>query len=419
MPNRWGLILSLLLLFAITGASTRAETESPIENIGSGFDPMAAPFIPIPEIDVDPNAGTTLGIFPVWLITDKDENIRRIIAPDVLYNPYFGYGARGRIFAFPSDDSQWSVVGGAKQRVEREFDFEYASGRTRDERWSLNAQFSYDRSGIPRFYGIGNKTRSESETNYTDQQMLAVIDLGLNITHAWQLGYMMRVRQVDILPGTIDHITSIEQRFGAISQAGSTHEWLQRFAVTYDTRDNITVPTRGSRLTFYAGAATRSNPFTDSLYTETGIDVRQFSPIGNKTTIATHAALRYMPAVHNAPFWALSSIGGDRSVIGFDQPLRGFGEGRFRDRNAFSASIEVRNTVLSLNAFATHIDIELAPFVDIGKVSATTNSSLFSELHKVVGLGFRAIAKPFVVGYVDVGYGSEGAAVFTGIDYPF
>jgi putative acetyltransferase len=33
------------------------------------------------------------------------------------------------------------------------------------------------------------------------------------------------------------------------------------------------------------------------------------------------------------------------------------------------------------------------------------------HIHKVGGLGFRGIASPFVVGYVDVGYGSEGAAV--------
>jgi hypothetical protein len=31
----------------------------------------------------------------------------------------------------------------------------------------------------------------------------------------------------------------------------------------------------------------------------------------------------------------------------------------------------------------------------------------------------RAVAKPFIVGYVDIGYGGEGIAVFSGINYPF
>jgi len=31
----------------------------------------------------------------------------------------------------------------------------------------------------------------------------------------------------------------------------------------------------------------------------------------------------------------------------------------------------------------------------------------------------RGIARPFVVGKVDVGYGDEGVAIFTGLNYPF
>ena len=34
-------------------------------------------------------------------------------------------------------------------------------------------------------------------------------------------------------------------------------------------------------------------------------------------------------------------------------------------------------------------------------------------------IGFRGIAEPFVVGFVDIGWGGEGAAVFSGINYPF
>jgi len=129
--------------------------------------------------------------------------------------------------------------------------------------------------------------------------------------------------------------------------------------------------------------------------------------------------LRYMPGATNVPFWSLSSIGGDRSVLGEAQPLRGYGKGRFYGRNSFSSSIEYRRRVLSLNAMSTHIDIELTPFIDVGEVFAHSRSSPFSHLHRVEGLGFRGIARPFVVGYVDIGYGSEGAAVFTGINYPF
>jgi hypothetical protein len=68
------------------------------------FDPSTAPFIPVPEIDVNPVGGVTLGLIPVWLTLDEHDNIRQIIAPDIIHSEYFGWGARGRIFSYPSED---------------------------------------------------------------------------------------------------------------------------------------------------------------------------------------------------------------------------------------------------------------------------------------------------------------------------
>ena len=68
---------------------------------------------------------------------------------------------------------------------------------------------------------------------------------------------------------------------------------------------------------------------------------------------------------------------------------------------------------------ASHVDLEVAPFVDLGQVFGRTSTFPIERIHTVGGVGFRAIARPSVVGYVDVGYGSEGAAVFTGLNYPF
>ncbi len=75
--------------------------------------------------------------------------------------------------------------------------------------------------------------------------------------------------------------------------------------------------------------------------------------------------------------------------------------------------------MVTFNAISTSVEIELAPFIDVGRVFDRTSTIPFEQLHKVYGMGFRGIARPFVVGYVDIGYGSEGAAVFTGLNYPF
>jgi len=386
------------------------------------LNPATAPIIPIPEIDEDPYSGTTLGVIPTYLITGPHHEINRIIAPDVIYNQYFGWGARGRIYSYPSPNTQWSIEGGGKQRVESEFDGEYASGILRQDRWSFNASLIYDRSGSPRFYGIGNHSRLSGQTNYTDKQKYIQTTLGYNFNHSWQLGYTFRARTVYISPGHLAGVPSIEELYPTTVLRAERQEILNRILLTYDTRNDVVVPTRGAEWVAYGGGASSEGMFNASLYSEVGIDGRNFWSLPDDAVLAFHMALRYMPRTartRNIPFWALSSIGGDQAIIGGDQPLRGFGVGRFRDRNSSSFSLEYRKRVAGFDAFSTRISVEVTPFVDMGRVSNSLGTDPLSSLHKVVGLGVRGIALPFVVGYIDVGYGSEGAAVFTGLNYPF
>ncbi|MGH8220851.1 MAG: BamA/TamA family outer membrane protein, partial [Steroidobacteraceae bacterium] len=399
---------------------------SPREQAPSGLsrwlDPATAPIIPVPEIDQDPSSGTTLGIIPTYLVSGSNHQITRIIAPDVIYNQNFGWGARGRIFAYPSQNTQWSIEGGGKQRVESEFDGEYASGILRQDRWSFNASVIYDRSGSPRFFGTGNYTRLSGQTDYTDQQKYIQTTLGFNFNHTWQLGYQFRARTVDISPGKLAGIPSIDELYPNTVIHAERQEILNRLLITYDTRDDVVVPTRGAEWVAYAGAASSAGMINSSLYSEVGIDGRNFWSLPANAVLAFHMALRYMPRTartRNIPFWALSSIGGDEAVIGGDQPLRGFPEGRFRDRNSSAFSLEYRKRVASVNAFSTSIAIELAPFLDMARVFNSFGTDPLSGLHKIVGVGVRGIALPFIVGFVDVGYGNEGPAVFTGLNYPF
>jgi hypothetical protein len=383
------------------------------------FNPATAPFLPVPVVATDPDSGTTVGLLAVKLSTDDEGQIHRIIAPDFLYNPYFGYGFDFRIFDYPSADVQWNIVAGVKERVERGIDLEYETGILRDRRWTLSYSLVYDRDGTPRFYGIGNDSPAIAQSDYTAQQEYVQVQLGFNLSHSWQLLYTFFPRSVDVLPGTLKGLASLEERFGRILGVGTNNVLLNRGSIVYDTRDNVTVPSRGMKWVVYGGLAARHGVLNDSTYTEAGLDGRGYLPLRSSTVLAGHVSLRYLLNAEDLPFWALSGLGGDSSEIGGSQPLRGFGPGRFYDRNAFSASAELRQRVLSLNAVTTQVDLELAPFVDVGRVFAHPSTSPLSNLHTVGGLGIRGVARPFVVGYVDVGYGSEGVAVFTGIDYPF
>jgi Omp85 superfamily domain len=381
------------------------------------FNPATAPFIPVPEIAVDPDSGTTIGLIPTIVTTDANHNVSRIIAPDILYNPYFGFGVHARIYSYTSADEQWSIVSGIKEKVERKFDGEYQIGRTREDRWSINYSLIYDRDGTPRFYGIGNQSRLGAETNYIGQQDFGQVQIGLNLNHIWQILYTVHYKVLDVLPGTLDDVASIQTRFPGT--LGTNKQLLNRLSLVYDTRDDLAVPTHGMKWVVYVGAAAKQGLVNDSSYSEAGLDGRGIFPLDANTVLAAHVSLRYLPTARDVPFWALSGIGGGQSEVGGEQPLRGFGAGRFYDRNSFSGTLEVRRKVYAFDAVTTKLDIEVAPFVDFGRVFASTSADPLSHLHPVVGVGFRGIARPFVVGYVDIGYGSEGAAVFTGLNYPF
>lgn len=390
--------------------------------ISSWLNPTTAPIIPVPEIDEDPYSGTTLGLIPTYLITNDKGDISTIIAPDVIHSQYFGWGARGRIFSFPSDNTQWSVVGGGKQYVESEFDGEYATGILRQDLWSFDTSVVYDRDGSPHFYGIGNESHLYRQTNYTDQQKYVQTTVGLNVTHVWQLGYTFRARTVEITPGHLTDVPSIQTLYPTTVLRAERQEILNRLLVTYDTRDDVVAPSRGAEWVLYGGAASAAGFLNSSLYSEFGLDGRNFWSLPGNAVLAVHFALRYMPEsnrTRNIPFWALSSIGGDQSVIGGDQLLRGFGSGRFVDRDSSSASIEYRKRIGTINAFSTQVAVELTPFMDVGEVFHQMGDDPIGDLHKVFGVGVRGLALPFVVGYLDVGCGNEGPAIFTGINYPF
>jgi hypothetical protein len=413
-------LLGALAAAMLPVAADAAEAPAPetATGIWRYLDPETAPFIPIPEIGTDPNSGTTVGLLGVYLDTNEKKEITRIIAPDIIVNPELGYGAHFRLFSYPSKDTQWSAVVGAKERIERELDLTYATGITRQAPTSLAGRLVYDRSATERFFGFGNATARGAETNFTADQTYAQLRLGWNISPTLQLAYEARPRRFEVEHGSFASIASTETKFPGIAGLGANHEWLNRVFLSWDTRDSSDVPTEGHLLVAFAGLTDTS--FLSSVsYSMFGIDGRHYQAIGERTTLATHASLRYMPVGNDAPFWALSSLGGDRSTPGERQPLRGFGDSRFVDRNLFAASAELRRRVFELDLFSTALSFEIAPFVDTGRVFHELDDNPLRSLHWAGGVGFRGVAKPFIVGYVDVGYGTEGVAVFSGINYPF
>jgi hypothetical protein len=419
--RRWWICVGVyLLLGSLYGGISPASAADPRSwfDLSRWRDPSDWPFIPLPEVATDPNGDTTVGFLPVWLFTDDKKQIRQMFAPDLTYNPTLGVGGTLRFFSYPADDTQWYIVASGAKEIDRDIDFLYSTGRTRQNWWSFDGRVRYERDPTERFFGVGNSSDKGDETNFTAEQFFAEARLGLNLSRDVQLAFELRPRYVDMQDGAFVTLPFTRTFFPQLHGRYSDHEVRTRLLLSYDTRDSVSIPRRGSWFTLFGGIADRSLLSSVS-YSVFGIEGRHYYPLGPRFTLAGHIAARYMPVGKQAPFWALSRLGGDRSDLGGRQPLRGYGDSRFVDNNLFVANLELRTRVFSLEVFRTRATLELAPFVEVGRVFHDLNDNPFSNLHSVGGLGFRGVAEPFVVGYVDVGYGGEGVAVFSGIEYPF
>jgi hemolysin activation/secretion protein len=105
--------------------------------------------------------------------------------------------------------------------------------------------------------------------------------------------------------------------------------------------------------------------------------------------------------------------------LGGETTLRGFGQSRFIDDTALLFNFEERIPVTQFKAFDYLVDLEVAPFLDIGRVMSGFSTKDLQDFQVNPGTGLRILARPHVVGRLDVAYGRDGANLFVGLDYPF
>lgn len=421
-------VLAVTLSLVLVLGSVAAWASS-LTNLSSSFsltNPNSWPFIPVPEIVTDPYAGTMVGVMPVFLQVNSSQQIQQIFAPDVNYSTVLGWGATLRYLAYPSADSQWYAIAGGSAANESSFEVDYARGMQRTQRWSLEGHFLYQRNPTQRFFGLGNSTATTTQTNYALLQVYGDGIAGFNLTPHWQIALRERPRFVRIYHGAIDTLPYTGVLFPNLKGLNGGSELLNELVASYDTRNALEIPTQGGLIALFAGVSDRAL-FSSSSYSEFIGDFRRYLSITKRITLAGQLYARYLPAGNEAPFWAMSWLGGDgpgeSSLLGLPvsdwQTFRGGGNGRYIDNNLFLANVEVRTRVFELELFRTRGILELTPFLDLGRVFHDPSTIPITNLHPAGGIGIRAIALPFVVAYVDVGVGGNGSAIFSGINYPF
>ena len=119
-------------------------------------------------------------------------------------------------------------------------------------------------------------------------------------------------------------------------------------------------------------AATRT-PKTATPKFTAGVDARQYIPIGERNTIAIQVAADFN--LGNVPFHQMAMLGG---LV----RLRGYYEGRFRDRNAIVTQVEWRMMPVVWR-------FGLTAFVAAGQVFDEFSNIRFDGIHWTAGGGIR------------------------------
>ena len=372
--------------------------------------------IPIPEFIADPNEGNTYGILPVVLFPDEEGRIEYMLAPDFSYNETKGFFPRLRFFGYPSRTRQYALVAGKSTTRDERYVAEFSDRGLWDARAWVFAGAMHEQDSTERFFGFGNSSHEDRESNYTNNDTEAELYPGFWIRPHLGIAYRMRIRSHGVHEGQVDSLPFIADEHPEVRGRGLERGtyWAHRAELVWDSRDDIDIPSRGVFGVVYTEAADETLGSATS-FVKFGAEWRQFVPLSWRrvsAVLALRALLDYVSAGDDTPFWEQSSLGGRKA-------LRAFGADRFIDLNRSLASIEMRVPVYSRKIFGVNPTLEVAPFFETGQVFDGVTSSPVDDLHVASGMGFRVVLRPQIVAFVDVGFGYEGSAVFSGVNYPF
>ncbi len=219
------------------------------------------------------------------------------------------------------------------------------------------------------FYGIGNNTRLSDQRLVKEKRYKANIEADYNLGDGFYMGYVLGAFKYfygfDANQPLIFHTGPEVQdkRGGAAVFAGPSF--------TYDTRDNNTYSTRGIIVNAYYNlmhGAFINNGYEGGFF---NIEYSQFFLLQKKLVLGVDIQEQSLTG-GNSPFYLLPQMGSD-------EMMRGYYEGRFRDRNFIAGQTELR--------YRIDARFGLAAFVGTGEVFHSDFS--FPQLKPNYGGGVR------------------------------
>lgn len=261
---------------------------------------------------------------------------------------------------------------------------------TAGNRYSIRGQLQFTRFA-ENYWGIGNRTTDANKENYSFSQYKANLKatrllgkkiyagLLLNFEEVYNLGY----KAASSMPQSgVEGITGY-------------HSLGLGPVITYDSRNHVYFPTRGSFIDLGAAWYNRAAGSSSSFHNLT-VDARTYWGLWNDNVMAFQGYATLNSS--GVPYRLMGSLGSDTY-------MRGYYSGRYRDLHAVSLQAEFRKQVWG--------PVGLVVFGGAGNVSSSL-SGLNQFVKPMYGAGLRvkAIPREKVNMRIDYAMGSSGSTAF-------
>jgi len=277
-------------------------------------------------------------------------------------------------------------------------DFQLFFPRLQTENAFFNLHAAYENSPQIDFYGKGPDSSEDDRTSYRLETAHLTVNAGYRLFGFLGLGITGSMVNVHTGPGKRGGVPSTDEIFDQDSAPGlgeDTYYAALGGFMFIDYLDSQTGPRSGGLYGF------RARQFTDMdlekfSFRQIDFEAQQYIPYFNKTRVIAlraMATLTFENSGNTIPFYAQPKVGGNNS-------LRGFQRYRFYDKHALVLTAEHR-----WHAFS---GLDMAMFVDAGKVASRRADLDFTDLEVSYGFGFRFKLNEAYFMRIDLAGGQEG-----------
>ncbi|GAB3653112.1 BamA/TamA family outer membrane protein [Echinicola sediminis] len=241
------------------------------------------------------------------------------------------------------------------------------------------------------FYGIGNDLPAANQEDYASRYVYFHLNYMRKVLPHVYLGPRVMFRADKVYEKEGDGQLSS----GDIPGSDTPVVLGTGLQLNYDSRDDIFQPRRGfyNQLSWMTFKGLFGNAYSYNRYE---LDIRKYFPVGKDNVIAVHSWWSFIDG--EAPFQQLSLLGGSKR-------MRGYFEGRYRDKLAMVHQAEWR--------FPVYGNLGMVLFGSTGQVANRFSQYALERFHYGAGFGFRyKLMDEGINIRIDFGFGDQKAFYF-------